>query len=252
MLNLIKSDFYRLMRSKGFYITVIVEILITLAFFYLLTADISSSGTVKIEQTSGGLIQSLKGTMSGMGSATTQISYFAISLFVILVGHEFSMQTFKNSLTSGISKTSFVLGKYVTTLLAFMLIAATMFVTYFLAGMMKFGSGDTNIPKLLGEMVFMTIGNGLILSILFAIAMLILVVTHSSVAAIAFAIIYPAVIPTVLFVVKVDVLKYLSFLSYGWQLDELSKDSLPYLIIGLVVIVVSLVSSSLILKKKVG
>lgn len=248
MLNLIKADFYRLLRSKGFYITILAAILYSLLIFFMSITRLESSGNVSIEQYA--LVTNLKETMAGMGSATTQLSYFAISLFVMIFGYEFSQQTYKNSLTVGISKLTFMLEKYLTCLLAFILITFVNFMTCFIAGWLKFGAGDTNVLKLFGKTIVMSIGNGLILSILFSVAMLVIILTHSTVSAIVFSLLYPAIIGSLMTLARIDKLSYISFLTYGIQLDEPSKASIPYAIIGVTVIVLSLLVSTLILKKK--
>ncbi|WP_225429063.1 hypothetical protein [Lentilactobacillus hilgardii] len=53
----------------------------------------------------------------GLTISSSVLMYAFISIFVMVIGYEFSQQTYKNTLVSGISRSGFIIAKLVTMLL---------------------------------------------------------------------------------------------------------------------------------------
>ncbi|GFH43418.1 ABC transporter [Lactococcus hodotermopsidis] len=242
MIKLIKADLYRLVRSTGFYITLLAIALVNGGITYLLTSDFNEGANTSFHEL----------VSEEQGGYTTIIIYFAVSLFVIIFGHEFSQLTYKNSLISGASKLEFILSKYVTILLAFMMLTYLCFFSTVVVAFVRFGAADMNLFVMIGNLLAVGFGVAVIVSIIFSLAMLLLIVTGSTVVAISFAILYHIVIVIVQLLLHWQFLTYLSFLDFGNLLDAPLTFNIaaPYVAITFVVISLSLVFSTIAIKKK--
>lgn len=107
MKGIIRSDIYRLVHSKGFYIYWLI-----IAFVYGITVKVRSPG---------GIIFGYRPDISGFKTDIGQIAFgfnyyfFMIMPVFIIVLSDFSLDTIKNTISSGVSKTRYFAAKYVFT-----------------------------------------------------------------------------------------------------------------------------------------
>lgn len=110
MINQLRTDFYRLRHTWGIYITLIV----TIAYSVIITLNNIVGGIwvvpipTKILNRLSNKIWTIKDGLSAVSMSSTLLMYVFIGIFVITIGYEFSQKTYKNTLTSGITRFSFV------------------------------------------------------------------------------------------------------------------------------------------------
>lgn len=123
MINAIRADFYRLLHTKGFFITQIALILIIIVSVF--TQALGSAGvmTEQLKHLQSGALD-LKWdsyqTVIAMSTMAAYLIYFSLPLFVMILGYDLTKKTYKNQLAIGISRWYFFMSKY----LIFLLISA--------------------------------------------------------------------------------------------------------------------------------
>lgn len=113
MFHIIQADFYRLFRSKGFWITEILFIItLLLGVLYGVVGSIGVHTDTKAFEKLGD-----NGGWTGFEAITktsdnlSNTIIFTIILVVLLIGIDLTQKLYKNSITSGISRTEFYLSK---------------------------------------------------------------------------------------------------------------------------------------------
>lgn len=145
MFNQIKSDFYRLFQSKGFYITLGVVVAYTLLIVLTQTmAGVMVEGDTAVEM---GNTQAALWTgsvaLTNLLDMFSTLPFFMIPLFLIIVGYDFSMGTYKNTLTTGISRTKYFFAKYLTVVIAALFVVIIYLGLGYLIAGLKNGFGET-------------------------------------------------------------------------------------------------------------
>ena len=252
MIRLMKADIYRLLRTKGFYITMIL--VVAYAAMMVLSQSVGSVGVNIPDLVDASTVQwNLKNAVQLTALSSSFLVYFLIGLFVIIFGYEFSQRTYKNSLTSGQSRLSFVVSKYLIQLLFFVLASILYFGGASVVAAVKYGVGDTAMGTFIWETLILSVSVSLVISIIFSLASLILVSTNSTVLAAVFVVIYPIAIQIIAMVTKFEDLKYVDFFGLAQQLGigALSaKELLPYIGINVVIILFALLGSTFVIRKK--
>lgn len=212
MFNMIRGDFYRLRHSKGFYITefiLIVLILVSISTGTLGSVGISSEGVNEFQQKD--VIWTAVLAMKLMTSMNSFLIYLILPLFIMTTGFEFSRQSYKNLLSSGMTRVNYFISKYAV----FLLIVVLQFVLYygitFNGASLKNGIGDWTAR--FGIKIAQTISFQLLLMVaIFAISIFVLFLTFSTIAAIVTTIIFPLIIEIIHAIFsKTDWLKYFDF-----------------------------------------
>ncbi|WP_321387461.1 ABC transporter permease [uncultured Enterococcus sp.] len=252
MIRLIKADFYRLLRTKGFYITMVL--MVAYAALIVTSQSVGSVG-VNVEDTldAAAIQWNLKMAVQYASFSSAFLVYFLIGLFVILFGYEFSQRTYKNSLTAGVTRLTFVFSKYLIQLLFFFIATILYFGGAVVVAANKYGLGDTDLVPFLWNTLVLSLGVSLIISVIFSLASLILVSTNSLVLSSVFVVIYPLAIQIVAMMTEFDGLKYFDFFGLVQQIGVGAltiNELLPYAAVSLIVIVLSLVGSSLVIRQK--
>jgi ABC-2 type transport system permease protein len=216
MINTIRADFFRLFRSKGFYITQLL--LIALVALSILTKSLGSSG-MSLEQLTAFQINLQDATWNSyqtviaMSTMAAFLMYFCLPLFVMVLGYDLTKKTYKNQLAVGISRKEFFLSKYII----FLLVSALQFLFYyfftFVTAGIRYGFGTAPDHFWL-DFLRMILIQFIAFQAIFAIGLFFLLLTFSNVAAIIAVIvgglvtgIFTAIFP------KADWLKYLDFQS---------------------------------------
>lgn len=107
MIKAIQADFYRLLRSKGYWITQVAMLA-----FLTLTVYLQAIGGVGINTESPQEALSAVEAMQAMTwtsevsltlvtSMASMLIYFCLPLFVMIIGHDLTRKTYKNILTTG-------------------------------------------------------------------------------------------------------------------------------------------------------
>lgn len=250
MVRLMKADFYRLSQTTGIRITLLVVAALGVLSVFFETAI--TSGVNVDNDLFKETVWDLPHLMQNTVASSSILNYCFISVFVILIGFEFSLKTYKNSLTSGTSRLSFVFAKYVTELVVLILSTFLFFVIVLVSGIFKYGTAGVDLFSIFSEMLLSSVVMGLMVSVLFSLATLILILTQSSIMAAVFIVIYPLVQIAQL-ITKSDVIKYFDLAGFtqkvGLNLVSMNE-SLPYLFVGVAIILLSLVGSSVVIKHK--
>ncbi len=128
MINQLRADTYRITHSIGFYIT----LLLVISYSVLITESKSIGGImVNADQSLLAHLANSNWTIldsiRGLTMSSSALMYVIMSLFVIIIGYEFSQKTYKNTLVSGISRFKFIMAKYVMLLFTILLISLCTF-----------------------------------------------------------------------------------------------------------------------------
>ena len=246
-----KADFYRLSQTTGIRITLLVVAALGVLSVFFETAI--TSGVNVDNDLFKETVWDLPHLMQNTVASSSILNYCFISVFVILIGFEFSLKTYKNSLTSGTSRLPFVFAKYVTELVVLILSTFLFFVIVLVSGIFKYGTAGVDLFSIFSEMLLSSVVMGLMVSVLFSLATLILILTQSSIMAAVFIVIYPLIVQIAQLITKLDVIKYFDLAGFtqkvGLNLVSMNE-SLPYLFVGVAIILLSLVGSSVVIKHK--
>lgn len=255
MLRLIKADFYRLFHSKGFYMILLAIIglagsIIVSELFTAMSANEETYAAMDAYQNMGwDPAIALKGALS----SSSMLNYLFIGFFIIISGYEFSQKMYKNTLTSGVSRITFVVSKYFTLLLTVMLGTALYLGSTFIFSFFKYGMSNVNLGELMKDTAFATISLAFCISVIFSLANVLLIAFTSSVLATVFIAVFPLAIQMITLATKWSGMKYFDFFSIGQDmaLNELSGEALiPYILISLAMIIGSIIISAGVIKKK--
>lgn len=112
MLNIIRADIYRLVRSKSIYITAgVLIIYVSLLVFTEGTIGVAANIAVKAEDAvveNAGL-----STLTKLLESTNNLIYFLLPIFLSVSATMFSCGTVKNDIASGISRTKLYFSKLI-------------------------------------------------------------------------------------------------------------------------------------------
>lgn len=261
MIRLMKADFYRLFHSKGFYLILLTTI--GVAGVIVASNFISIAVGITNEETSGAIdtvlttYKTMKWNpelaLKGSLSVSPILNYLFIGFFITISGYEFSQKTYKNTLTSGVSRITFILSKYFTQLLSVLLGTALYLGSTVIFSLIKFGITDVNIVELLKNAGFATLSLAFCISVILSLANILLISFTSSVLPTAFIVIYPFLIQIIGLVTNWSGIQYFDLLSTVQRMatNELYGNALiPYILVCLALVVGSIVVSAGVMKKK--
>ncbi|MGM0122840.1 hypothetical protein IGI37_000206 [Enterococcus sp. AZ194] len=249
MFRLIKADFYRLLHTKGFIATGVAVI----AFAILIITSGSPGGIMVDLSLKMPVMMDLKSAINSTIFSSSVLIYLLIGVFVIVIGYEFSQKTYKNSLTSGVSRFQFILAKYISEVLYLSFFMILYFGAAIVTAYVKFGSTQSDFMAFLGETFLLAIAFGLVISVVFSLATLLLVGMGSLVGATVFIVVYPIIIQIISQLTQFDGLEYFDFFNFIQILGvgQLGFDDLlPYILTSAVVTILSLMGSTLLIRTK--
>ncbi len=214
MFNTLRADFYRLFRSRGFYITQIV--LIFVVFLSVATEAVGTVGmqTEEISQLQATVVESTwtgVHALSAMSAMSSFVLYFCLPLLAMTIGFDLTRSTYKNLLTSGISRLNFFLSKYLVFVVASTCQLFFFYLITFLTASMKNGVGELETSFITNFLRTFSI-QVLCLQAVFAIGILAMYLFHSNVSAVLTVIIFPLIISVLyMFFQEASFLQYISF-----------------------------------------
>ena len=256
MINQIRADFYRQRRSIGMLILLIATMALGIVTTWSKTTiGITTGGEEyahKLSEIAGQSWTIRTGLQAGVASASSLI-YFYIAVFVIVIGAEYSQHTLKNTLTSGISRIQFILGKYATILIDIILLTLCYFITILITGLAlgrKPGAGWGILCK---DVAVMTLSVSFCISVIISLGIILLILTKSLVIPAVVIVIWPMLIGLVEYAFKLNWLKYLDFVGFGEQiiLNTLKADQAwIYAGVSAGVVLVAIFGSALIISRQ--
>ena len=197
MINTIRADFYRLFRSWGFWITQAVLIMAVVGSILAQSSGkigISvSTSTATTEALGYKVVWNGVQTLNIMSTMSTLLTYLCLSLFIITIGYDLSRGLLKNLLTSGVSRAQFFFSKY----LVFLAVILVQFVFYyglsFITASLLHGVGKAP-SDFWGNFLGAFIMQFLFIQADFAIGLLTLYLTYSTVWPVLATIVVPMII----------------------------------------------------------
>lgn len=219
MINQIRADFYRLSHGWGIYLTLIFTVIY--------------SAIINVQQIVGGIMVTgdsmsrlnSSGTWTlndGIHASTLSSSvliYVFISIFVITIGYEFSQKTYKNTLVSGITRSQFVISKYLIMLLNIFVLIVVYFGTSIISGLLSNRKVGVGWQELLTTTLNTSLVIAFFISVTFGIAILVLISTLSIVMSSLFIVIFPMIVSIINNLVNWGWLKYFDFFSVAIKIS---------------------------------
>ena len=255
MINQIRADFYRQRRSIGMLILLIATVALGIGTTWgRTTMGITTGGEEYAHQLSAierqGTVRT--GLQAGAASASSLV-YFYIAVFVIVIGSEYSQHTLKNTLTSGISRIQFILGKYVTILIDIILLTLCYFITILITGLALGRKPGADWGVLGKDVAVMTLLVSFCISVIISLGIVLLIIAKSLVAPAVAIVIWPVLIGLVESTAKWQWLKYFDFVGFGEQivLNTLKADQAwIYAGASVGVVLAAIIGSALIISKQ--
>lgn len=250
MIHTIQADFYRLFRSKGFWITEIV-----LFALMLMGATIGATGhLMSVDTTPPETELPSKGwdgiqALINASSQGSNLVFLCIILACLVLGVDLIGKLYKNSLTVGVSRTEFFLAKSVVLAsIALMQILISLVIAFVPATILN---GVGTMPEGFIGNLLLTIGlQFLCLLAWLSIVSFILYVSHSYLAVFVGYLVSSIILsmPMLIFP-SIKILPYLS-LQFFYAMTANSESIFYTLIVTLVVIVIFNLSGLAVFKKK--
>lgn len=256
MINQIRADFYRQRHSIGMMLLLVCTVALGIwSTWSKTTIGISTGGpeySHRLLEITNKTWTVKTGMQTGAVSATTLI-YLYIAVFVIVIGCEYSQRTLKNTLTSGISRIQFILGKYVTILADILLLTLCYFISILVTGLALGRKPGATWAVLCRDTATMTVSVGFCISVIISLGIVLLVLTQSTVLPAVLIVVWPILIGLLVTNLDWKWLKYLDFVGFGEQIviGTLKVDQAwIYTGVSLGVVLASIIGSALILSRK--
>ena len=250
MIHTIQADFYRLFRSKGFWITEIV-----LFALMLMGATIGATGhLMSVDTTPPETELPSKGwdgiqALINASSQGSNLVFLCIILACLVLGVDLIGKLYKNSLTVGVSRTEFFLAKFVVLAsIALMQILVSLVIAFVPATILN---GVGTMPEGFIGNLLLTIGlQFLCLLAWLSIVSFILYVTHSYLAVFIGYLISSFLLSTPMLIFPdIEILRYLS-LNFSYAMTAYSQAVLYTIIVTVTVILFFTISGLAVFKKK--
>jgi len=248
MIHTIQADFYRLFRSKGFWITEIV-----LFALMLMGATIGATGHLMAIQTEEPDIptQGWNGVQALINASSqgSNLVFLCIVLACLVLGVDLIGKLYKNNLTVGVSRSEFFLAKsFVLASIALMQILVSLVIAFIPASLLN---GFGTMPEgFIGNLLLTIALQFLCLLAWLSIISFILYVTHSYLAVFIGYLISSILLSTPMLIFPdIEILRYLS-LNFAYAMTAYSQAVLYTIIVTVTVILFFTISGLAIFKKK--
>ncbi len=250
MIHTIQADFYRLFRSKGFWITEIVLFALMLmgatigATGHLMSVDTTPPESEIPTQGWNGVQALINASSQG-----SNLVFLCIILACLVLGVDLIGKLYKNSLTVGVSRTEFFLAKSVVLAsIALMQILISLVIAFVPATILN---GVGTMPEGFIGNLLLTIGlQFLCLLAWLSIISFILYVTHSYLAVFIGYLISSILLSTPMLIFPdIEILRYLS-LNVAYAMTAYSQAILYTVIVTVTIILLFTISGLAVFKKK--
>lgn len=254
MINQIRADLYRQFHTIGFYLIAALTIILSAG-----TIAMKSVGGIVIMPDDSGLdhlINSQWTAVSALKAATVASSmlvYLYIGLFVIIIGYEFSQHVYKNTLLAGLSRLAFILAKYVTLVVDLFGLLLLYYVTAIVTSGVAGRPVGESVGTLTGSLLAMAVTITFFLSAIFSLAILVLVSTNSQVISALVIALWPLLVGAVESLMKWGWLKYFDLIGVAqeYAIGSVTTSQIwPYLGVGVGMLVVTLIGSAIVIRRR--
>ena len=252
MLHLIRADIFRIIKSKGFYIT------FGLLFLYLLvTVNFEIVGNVGVQDPNvpvdlPDIVWDVEHAIPVIASMSGLLVYFSLPLFIMIIGFDLSRNTYKNILTIGISRAKYFISKSISfAILLIFQILCFYIVACLLLGL-KNGWGHLNFD--FWQQLFLVMGHQFLnIFAILSVTLIPLYLYSSNVSVVITTVVFPIIVSIVALITKSEFVGYFDFsnvLSQTWNVDLSETFWIRNLIVIFLTIVISHISSFIIFKRR--
>ncbi|GAB2024586.1 ABC transporter permease [Lactovum odontotermitis] len=248
MINAIRADIYRLFHSKGFWITQAVMLIVVISIVAQKVGSVgvsmtSSSDAPAKTAAAQAPLWTPPYALLNFQTMSPLLIYFLLSLFVIIIGYDLKMKTLKNLFSSGMSRPHFFFSKF----LIFNVIILIQFIFYFgltfITAAILHGIG--HYPSDFFSIFFGAwLLQLLFVQAIFAIGILVLYLTFSTVWAVLAIIFFPIAISLASVITKLNWLNYFDFQSAMGAANNLPHGQIYKLILSALAAIIVLVGAS--------
>lgn len=221
MLNFIRADFYRLLHTKSFWIA---EVIITVMAFISIVSMTSFVVQVEDLSTAGeGSANALTGYSAVGQSLGSALIYYMLPLVILVLGSEYSKGTLKNIITTGVSRTSYFLGKFLSFTVVMFLQIIWLALIGFVVGTISGGTGFS-ATNTMDNIVYQLLGQLIILLAISSVTTLVLYLTKNTAVSVIVSIVWPmATAVAAMMNSNSTLLDYINFQS---KLDQVAATTL--------------------------
>lgn len=251
MLNFIRADLYRLSRSKSFWITEGIILL-------LVILSVVSNGSVGVTlgdstQTAGGLTE-MTGVLAIQTSLSSMLLYYSLPLVMQVLGSEYTKGTMKNIITVGVSKHAYLFGKFLVYVLVLVLQIVAICVVSFVAGTVIGGIGYNDLSQI-ENLLYYFVSFVLILLATSSFAVLVLYLTKNT----AVSVLATIFIPMAFAIARISLpnWKFLEYLDFQGGLEMVTmttfqtwKTVQPIFLGSLISLLLCLLAAHLVFKRQ--
>lgn len=254
MRNQLQADLYRQRHTHGLiYTSLIMIVLAILVTYYRIVGGVLIAAPMSIRQHLYGTHWTvLDGIRSGF-MFSTNLLYVLISVFVIVIGYEFSYGVYKNSLITGISRLQFILAKYCMILIDLLMILFLYNASIMLTGLALGRPLGESWSQLLLETTGILLTASFFMSLIFSIAILVLIVTRSVISGAVLIVVWPLLIAFAQRNTHWDWLKYGDFFTTSSDIAfgvTTGAKILPYFCASLGLLLLTTIASTLLIRKQ--
>lgn len=254
MINQLRADWYRQWHARGFYGVLLFSI-----FYGLLVPWQHMLGGVVVNAPEKLLAHlarkhwTLLDTLHAATMSATILLYVFIALFVLVVGYEFSQHTYKNTLISGVTRLQFVLSKYLLLLVDVCFCMCLYFGAAVVFGRVSGQAAGAAIGTLWRQGLLLGATMTFFISVVFALAVLILLTTGSMVFSAVFVVVWPLLISMINSFIDWHWLAYLDFFNAAMKITlGLIRTSaqVRYLGVSVAVLLVAVLGATAIIRRR--
>lgn len=251
MLNFIRADLYRLSKSKSFWITEGIILL-------LVILSVVSNGSVGVTlgdstQTAGGLTE-MTGFLAIRTSLSSMLLYYSLPLVMQVLGSEYTKGTMKNIITVGVSKPAYLFGKFLVYALVLVLQIVAICVVSFVAGTVIGGIGYNDLSQI-ENLLYYFVSFVLILLATSSFAVLVLYLTKNT----AVSVLATIFIPMAFAIARISLpnWKFLEYLDFQGGLEMVTMTTIqtwetvqPIFLGSLISLLLCLLAAHLVFKRQ--